>query len=183
MIVFYLKTLLLGLFIMLPCLSWGGAYDPLLLRAQASIFPKIVLLDRNLTKKISENEVVITIISTDQDELVAQDLKNHIGAKYGSYLGDMSLRINVVTFDNFDRELLSTAYIILQGSESEFEGVVAHASGQGRIVFSYSYTDFRNNSLISLYVKEKTYIYVNKATVQLYGINFLPIFYKIIKII
>ena len=183
MIGFYLKALLLCLSIMLPSLSWGGTYDPLLLRAQASIFPKIVLLDKNLTKKISANEVVITIVSTDQDELVAQDLKNHIGAKYGRYLGDMSLRVNAVTFDDFDREALSTAYIILQGSESEFEDVVSHASNQGRIVFSYSYTDFRNDSLISLYVKEKTYIYVNKATVQLYGISFLPIFYKIIKII
>jgi len=60
--------------------------------------------------------------------------------------------------------------------------VVSHASSNNRIVFSYNYTDFKYDALISLHVKEKTYIYLNKSTVKLYGINFLPIFYKITKI-
>ena len=168
---------------MFSCRTWADTYDPLLLRAQASIFPKIILLDKDLAKKTLDNKVVITIVSTEQDQHVAQEVKNSIEAKYGGHLGNKNLDINVITFENFNQESLSTAYIILQGTESSFDNVVSYASSHSRIVFSYSYTDFRHKSLISLYVKEKTYIYVNKATVQLYGINFLPIFYKIIKII
>ena len=158
-------------------------YDPLLLRAQASIFPKIILLDQDLETKITGNEVVITIISTTHELNTANKLKMLILDKYGGGLGGYKLSVNTVFFDDVDKSELAAAYIVLQGPELLIEKVVSHASSHKRIVFSYSYADFIYNTTISLYVREKTYIYFNKPAINLYGINFLPVFYKITKII
>ena len=158
-------------------------YDPLLLRAQASIFPKIVLLDKNLTSKTASNEIVLNIVAVSQDEIAAHQLRVYIEEKYKNRLGNRNLKVKITTFDTFNKESLDTAYIVLQGPELLFKKVVSYASNYKRIVFSYSYTDFESNALISLLVKEKTYIYLNKSAVKLYDIKFLPVFYKIIKVI
>ena len=168
---------------MFACHSWADTYDPLLLRAQASIFPKIILLDKHIDKKSTNNIVDISIIYAGQDAYVAQQLKSSIMDEYGNGLGNKKLVINLNTFEEINQTSPATAYILLQGSEQELEKVISYASSNNRIVFSYSYTDFKHNSLISLYVKEKTYIYLNKAAVQLYDIKFLPMFYNLTKII
>lgn len=165
------------------CCSWATTYDPLLLRAQSSIFPKIVLLDKDVAIKSPDNEVLITVVSMKQDVSIAQQLQSTIKEKYGDHLGDKKLIINMVAFEDIEKAPLATAYIVLQGSRADYEGVVSIASANNRIVFSYSYTDFEYKPLISLYVKEKTYIYVNKSSLQLYDIKFLPVFYKLTKIV
>ena len=170
---------------MFSCCAWAGTThdDLLLLRAQAAIFPKIILLDKQLEEKQVNNEIVITIVATNYDDRIERQLQSLIEEKYKNKLGNKKLTINVTSIDNFNQDFVATAYIILHGSESLFNKVVSHASNNDRIVFSYSYTDFKYNALISLLVKEKTYIYLNKSAIQLYDIKFSPVFYKITKII
>jgi hypothetical protein len=158
-------------------------YDPLLLKAQATIFPKIILLDQGLDKKTPGNEVIITIVSTSHDLHAANKLKQFVEDKYSSSLGNKKLTVNVSTFDEFEQESLAAAYIVLNGPELSVGKIVSYASSHERIVFSYSYSDFIYDALISLHVKEKTYVYLNKSALQLYGIRFMPVFYKITKII
>ena len=180
---FHTRIVLLIILVMFSCRAWTETYDPLLLRAEASIFPKIILLDKNLSIKTPENEVNITIVSTSQDGDAASQLMYLINDKYKNGLGGNKLKVNVTTFDVFKESPLATAYIVLQGSEDAYKKVTSYASSHNRIVFSYSYTDFIKKSLISMFVKEKTYIYFNKSVVQLYDIKFMPVFYEIIKII
>ena len=179
----YSRVILLIMLVMFSCRAWTETYDPLLLRAGASIFPKIILLDKSLSIKAPESEVTITIVSTSQDDDAASQLMYLIEDKYKNGLGGNKLKVNITTFDVFKEAPLVTAYIVLQGSEEQYKKVTSYASSQNRIVFSYSYTDFIKKSLISLLVKEKTYIYLNKSVVQLYDIKFMPVFYEIIKII
>jgi hypothetical protein len=114
---------------------------------------------------------------------IAEQLRELIADKYGSRLGGKKLTVNVITYENFDGGSMATSYIVLHGSESSIKKIVSHASSHERIVFSYSYSNFIYQALVSVYVKEKTYVYLNKSAVQLYGIKFLPVFYKITKII
>ena len=171
------------LFMVLPFSVSAITYDPLLLRAQASMFPKIILLDQQVANKTRDGRITISIVSTEEDLLVAQEFKDAIENKYNNKLGSNALVVNVIMFKEFDSNVLSTAYIVLNGSGLMYQSVVNHASKNDRIVFSYGYADFDKNSLISLLVKEKTYIYLNKSAVKLYDIKFLSAFYKIAKII
>jgi hypothetical protein len=165
------------------CQSWANTYDHLLLRAEASIFPKIVLLDKHLDKKSADDIVSISIIHTEKDAYIAQQLLSSIKDKYGDNLGNKKLLVTLNSFNDIDKNSPATAYIVLQGSGKKLKKAISFASSNNRIVFSYSYTDFKHNALISLHVKEKTYIYLNKSAVQLYDIKFLPVFYKLTKII
>jgi len=164
-----------------PC--WADAYDHLLLRAQASIYPKIVLLDQDLGSKLHNGSIVITIISSDQDMMMANEYREYMLEKYQNKLDGKKFIVNIATFDDLDKQPLSTAYIVMRGSEMLFKKVADYAASNARILFGYSRTSLDSDALISLQVKEKTYVYVGKNSVKKYGINFMPVFYKVVKIL
>ena len=164
-----------------PC--WADAYDHLLLRAQASIYPKIILLDQDLKNKLHDGSIVITIVSNDQDMIVANEYREYMLEKYPEKLDDKKIIVNTTTFDNLDKQPLSTAYIVMRGSDGLFKKVADYASSHARILFSYGRSGLESDALINLQVKEKTYIYVGKDSVKKYGINFMPVFYKVVKIL
>ena len=158
-------------------------YDPLLMRAQATIFPKIILLDKDLDSKLEKNKIVIEILHSDEERKVALTIKSLIENKYKDKLGNKSLIIQLNDFESFNTKSNVTAYFILKGSSDIHNKITAHASTNKRLVFCYDHTDFKSNTLISLLMKEKTYIYLNKSAIHNYDINFLPLFYKIVKVI
>jgi hypothetical protein len=156
-------------------------YNPFLLRVQASIFPKIILLDKQLGDKMINSEIVINIVAIKEDMEIAEVLRKAINEKHKNTLGDKKFRVVITEFNDFDRK--ATAFILLQGSKDLYEPVVEHAANRGLIVFSHNYLELSNNALISLFVKEKTYVYLNKSVTQLYDVKFSPIFYKIVTIL
>lgn len=158
-------------------------YDPLLMRAQASIFPKIIMLDKDLEIKASSNQIVITILHSRKEGDIAIKLQKLISQQYKNNLGARKLIINLVNYENFNSSINSTAYFLLKGPKEIHEAITSQASSQKRLVFSYDYKDFEHNTLVSVLMREKTYIYLNKSAVHDYGINFLPLFYKIVKVI
>lgn len=158
-------------------------YDPLLIRAQASIFPKIIMLDKNISLKTNGDSISIAIISSEQDTSTAQQIKNDILNKYKNGLGQKILKVKLISFKQLASTDKATAYYMLKASKKQHRKVTSFAAAKNRIVFSYDYKDFKSNALISVLVKEKTYIYLNKSALHEYNIKFLPLFYKIAKII
>lgn len=179
--------ILLRLFV--ACLSGMGTHaiagnvDPLLLRAQAVIFPKIILLDRDLSEKTAANVVLIKIIHAAAEKADALEMRQMIEKEYQNNLGGNPLRVDVVSFEDFNSQDPATAYILMSGPTALHQKITQFASAQRRVVFSYDYKDMKNNALISLLMKEKTYIYLNKGAMQQYDIRFLPLFYKIVKVL
>ena len=157
--------------------------DPLLMRAQAAIFPKIVLLDKDLSEKTTANAVLIKIVHDAADRRDALEMRRLIELEYHSNLGGNPLRVDTVSFSEFDGEEVATAYILMSGPASAHQKVIQHASGNRRVVFSYDHKDMKHNALVSLLMKEKTYIYLNKGAMPQYDIRFLPLFYKIVKVL
>ena len=113
----------------------AGDYDPLLLRAQASIYPKIMLLDKEIKKKTVNEEYVIKIVADANEQGGAQQLKSFIEEKYKSNLGEMTLNIQIITDDELHSGGLATAYIVMQVDNDTYQDVVAIASEKNRIVF------------------------------------------------
>ena len=81
-----LNNLILILLALFTQAGHTADYDPLLLRTQASIFPKIILLDRDIESKISENEIIISIVHTENDHADATILKKLMEKKLHSAL-------------------------------------------------------------------------------------------------
>ncbi len=158
-------------------------YDPLLMRAQASIFPKIILLDNDLDKKTDNDQVVISIVHSSHEKNIALQLKEIIQKQYKSRLGKLKLAIELIEFEHFDETNIATAYILLKGTEQQLNKVATHAAKRQRLSFGYDYKDFESNLLVSVQLKEKIYIYLNKTAIHDYDIKFMPLFYKIVKVI
>ena len=178
------KNILISLFLyLLSSITFAYDYDPLLLRAQATIFPKIIMLDENINQKIQGNTVSILILSSAEDKNIAERVKNHIFEKYKNKLGNKMLSVETSNFNELSNNTTATAFIILKTSKGNRNKLTSLASRENRIVFSYDYKDFKNNTLISVHVREKTYVYLNKSALHDYGIKFLPLFYKIVKVI
>ena len=174
-----MKILLMLLLMSLSLYSYE--YDELLLRAQASMFPKIILLDQQINLKITDGTVLLSIIYNDNEAKEANNFKNLMDKEYKEKLGSYKLVIKTVHVDKFSNADNSSAYFIFDAIDKNKKNVVTHAIKNQRICFSYSNKCFANNTLISLFLKERTYIYLNKSALSEYKIKFAPIFYKIAK--
>lgn len=180
-----LARIILCLYLVAGVVSAQAAeYNSLVLRAQASIFPKIIMLDNDLEAKIHGNEIVLHIFYESIDLRSAIELKDLIVQQYKGSIGNYSLDIklkeagsNVVFGD-----VIPTAYLVLTVSDVLLNNIMAVASENQRIFFSYNHRDMKRYSLISLLLKEKVYIYLNKKQLSGYGIKFQPVFYKIVKV-
>ena len=178
------KHILISLLLyLISSITFAYDYDPLLLRAQATIFPKIVMLDENINQKINGDTVSILIISSTEDKVVAKTIKKHILDKYKNKLGGKVLSVQTLKISELSKNTTATAYIILKTTKDNLNKVTSLASKNKRIVFSYDYKDFINNTLISVHVREKTYVYLNKSVLHDYDIKFIPLFYKIVKVV
>jgi len=160
----------------------AASYDDLLLKAQATIFPKIVLLDKEIAQKAVDNKILITIVYSQGDFSVAQQLHDLIRAKYQNRLGRYELEVTLQPFAQVENEVLATAYFVLSGGSGLVKSFSDYAAAQQRLVFSYDYRDFKNNALLSVLLKEKTYIYLNKQSIDSYNVKFVPMFYKVVKL-
>ena len=157
--------------------------DPLLLKAQASIFPKIMLLDKDISKKTEGDKLIFSIVHTDKQHSDAQQLKKMIDGEYKDKLGELNLEVRLEHVNAFDVKGKASSYYIFDASLPEMKKVLQHAKRFHRICFGYNYKEFVHDTLISLFVKEKTYIYLNKSALHEYEIKFTPIFYRIAKVI
>lgn len=169
------------LFLLITSL-YGIDYDNLLLRAQSSMYPKILLLDKNIGEKLTDSAIQLSVVYEDEEVDIANAIKNLIEEKYNGKVGKYQLNIKLLHVNNFSEVDTSSAYYFLDLSNNKKESIIAHAVLNNRICFSYDYKDFDKNTLISLFLKEKTYIYLNKSVLSDYNIKFIPIFYNIAKV-
>lgn len=173
--------LLLLLFFAIDLMAIG--VDPLLLKAQASIFPKIMLLDNDISSKLDDNKLVLSIVYSDKERIKAKKLKDMIDLEYKNILGEVTFQTRLVDIKKFDKTHNAAAYYIFDASSQKMKDVISHAKGTHRICFGYNYKDFDKGILISLFVKERTYIYMNNSVFHDYKVKFTSIFYRIAKVI
>lgn len=171
------------LFLLFTLDLMAGSVDQLLLKAQAGIFPKIMLLDKDIQNKLQDNKLVLGIVYTKREKRAAEQFKEMLKEEHKNRLGGYRFEARMIDIVDFDADEDVSAYYIFGTGVSEVSNVVSNAVRKKRICFSYNYRDFANNVLIGLFVKEKTYIYLNKSALQAYNIKFIPIFYKIVKVI
>lgn len=171
------------LFLFISLVLYGAGYDPLLIRAQASMFPKIILLDKEIANKTVDGTIAFHIVYSPEEYSQAKEFKKMVETQYKGRLGEFRLNAELISADDISLSHHATAYMLFDISGNKTRALVHSAAKNHRICFAYHYKDFDNNVLISLLVKEKTYIYLNKAALKDYEINFIPVFYKIVKVI
>ena len=162
---------------------FAADYDNLLLRAQASIFPRIILLDTSIPKENLDNPLTLNIIYNKDELSQAKHLKELIDTQYNNKLGKFNFIVNLIDTAEFNQDSHVHAYYIFNANGDKKQKIIKHIAHNKSICFGYDYKSFEQDILISLHVKEKTYIYLNKNVLDKYNIKFMPIFYNIVKVV
>jgi len=174
-----MKKLILFLLINISLLGFN--YDNLLLKAQANIYPKLILLDKDIDKKLYNNTIIFTIVYHDSDYEKAKELEELIYKNYQEHLGSYKLKIQIKEFKDIKDNIKTTAIYILKGLDSQVRSIIKKAQKLHVITFSYELKYLKKGALISLHIEDETNIYFNNEINKLYKIKFLDIFYQVVR--
>ncbi len=160
---------------------FGYEYDKLLLKAQSNIFPKLILLDEDISKKVLNKEIVFCIVYHQSDYIKSMQIKETIEKRYKKSLEGYKLKIVLKRFDEVKDDKNINAYYILQGESLAIKSVCDIAKKRKIPTFTYDPFYFADDVLISLAIHNNSVIYLNKKVHKLYGINFVDVFYQIVR--
>jgi len=163
-------------------IAYGFSYNDILLKAQASIFPKILLLDKKLDNKLINKEIVYTIVYEKIDYLTALEISNFIDKNYNGYFGKYPYSINLVQFSDISTQTEASAIYVLN-SDKNIRKIVDIAKTKGVITFSYDIDNLKEGLLFSLMLEKSTVLYLNKESLYTKDISFVDPLYQIVKFI
>ena len=160
---------------------FAHSYNELLIRAQSSIFPKILLLDKKLYDKLIDGKIVYTIVCEENDYETAKKLRDIMNAQYQNRLGDYVFEVNILLFSEFTSNTRASAIYVLN-SDTDVERITNFAKTSGYMTFSYDIVNLQHGVLLSLMVEKSTVLYLNKQGLHTHNVDFVKSLYQIVKV-
>lgn len=173
-----MRTLILIL--MLSSLAFGFNYNNVLLNAQVSIFPRILLLDKEIEKKLVDSKIVFTVVYENRDRDAALDIAKKIDESYKGMFDKYEYIVNLVKFSELTNDTRATAFYTLNSSKS-IEKVSNIAKEKGIIAFAYDTDNLKEGLLFSLMFEKSTVLYLNKESLLANKIDFVDSLYQIVR--
>ncbi len=173
------KLLLISL--LLTSTLFGYSYNELLIQAQSSIFPKILLLDKKLDKKLVDGRIVYTIVCEENDYYIAEKLRDMMNTQYQNHLGNYTFEVNILLFSQVNTNTKATAIYVLN-SDTGVEKVTQLVKTLGCITFAYDIANLQHGVLLSLMVEKSTVLYLNKQGLRIHNVDFAKSLYQIVRI-
>ena len=170
------------LFLILVNIAYGYNYNDILLKAQASIFPKIMLLDKKINSKLVDGKIIYTIVYDKSDLHTAQEIKEFIDKNNGGYFDKYLYEINLVEFSDLSHQTKATAIYTLN-SETGIAKVANIAKEKGIIAFSYDIENLKKGLLFSLMLEKSTVLYLNKDNLHKTKVDFVDSLLQMVRFI
>ncbi len=174
------KTLLL--LIILANILHSYNYNEVLLKAQASIFPKILLLDKKLQNKLIDGEIIYTVVYEKNDYFTAREIRDFINKKYSNIIDGFKYKVNLVEFSELSTLTRASAFYVLN-SKDQIKKVADIAKKIGVISFAYDVKNLKNGLLLSLMLEKSTVLYLNKRNLYTKNIDFVNIFLQMVRFV
>jgi hypothetical protein len=170
------------LYFALITLVFGYNYDEVLLKAQASIFPKIMLLDKKLENKLIDGKIVYTIVYDKSDYRIAIEISDFINTKYNGHLDKYSYKINLVELVDFSQETEASAIYVLNLDE-HISKIASIARLKGIISFSYDINNLKKGLMFSLSIEKSTILYLDKQNLYTQNVDFVDSLLQMVRFI
>lgn len=169
-------------FLLFGSLAFGYSYNELLIKAQASIFPKILLLDKKLKEKLIDGKIVYTITYEESDHHTALQIRELINKHYKQYLDEYPYEINLVSFSDLTQDTRASAIYALN-SDANIDKVAQIARQKGIIAFAYDIENLKKGLLLSLMLEKTTVLYLSKENLRSQNVDFVDSLFQIVKFI
>jgi len=170
------------LWLMLAVPLFGFTYNQLQINAQASIFPKLLLLDKHPDTLLVDGKILFVIAYEPEDVLTASRLKAQMEQLYPGHIEGYPFEVKTVTFDRIDTSLNASALYVLH-SEKSLQTASNVARDKGIVSFVYDIADLDKGYLFALTLERRTVIYLNRAMLPRYGITFADPLYQIVRFV
>lgn len=175
-----MRTLILLL--MISSLAFAYQYKSVLVNAQISIFPRILLLDKEVEQKLIDGKIVFTIVYEGRDINTASDIANKIDKSYKGKFEQHEYVINLVEFKDLTKDTKATAFYTLNSSE-HISKVASIAKEKKIAAFAYDTNNLKKGLLFSLVLEKSTVLYLSKDSLLTNKIDFVDALYHIVRFI
>lgn len=159
---------------------FGFDYNPLLLRAQASIFPKLILLVKEPKKVLVEGSIVFAIVHEAEDTASASRLKTLMEQQYNGQIEGYPFNVILIQYSKLNETLEASAVMALH-SEKHIDEPAKLAIKKNIISFVEDAAYLNEGYLFSLNLERSTVIYMNKPMLPYYGIEFSNTLYHVVR--
>jgi len=173
---------ILFLYLTLLNIAFGYNYDDLVLKAQASIFPKIILLDKKIEDKLIDGKIIYTIIYDKADHHTAVSIEEFINKNFKGQLDKYDYKINLVEFTNFSTQTEASAIYVLN-LEEHIEQIAGIANAKGIISFSYDINNLKRGLMFSLVIEKSTVLYLEKENLYSEKIDFVDALLQMVRFV
>lgn len=173
-----MRLWLITMLIVVPL--FGFSYNPLLLRAQASIFPKVLLLVKEPKKLLVEGNIVFAIVYESEDKEPASELKRLMEEQYKGSIEGYPFKVILIQYSKLDEKLECSALLALH-SDNHIGFPVKLAIKKKIVTFVEDAAYLKEGYLFSLNLERATVIYMNKPMLPYYGIEFSDTLYHVVR--
>ncbi|MCF6309167.1 MAG: hypothetical protein L3J19_01635 [Sulfurimonas sp.] len=173
---------ILALILLFGSLLFGSNYNYILLEAQATIFPKIMLLDKRLEEKLVDGKIVFIVVYEKSDHTTALEISRLIKSIYINNMDKYKYIVELVEFTDLTNSTEATAIYALN-SNSHIANAAKIANEKGIIAFSYDNNNLKKGMLFSLMLEKSTVLYLNKDNIPKKKVDFVDSLYQIVRFI
>lgn len=176
-----MKKLIL-LFIVFVNLAFSYNYNDVLLKAQASMFPKIILLDKNIEEKLIDGTIIYTIVYDQSDYNTVLEISEYIDTKYNGFFDKYAYKIQLLEFKELSMDTQTSALYVLN-SDNYIKKAATIAKQKGIIAFAYDIANLKNGLVCSLMIEKSTVLYLNKESLSTQKVDFVDSLLQMVKFV
>jgi len=159
---------------------FGFNYNPLLLEAQASLFPKLLMLAQEPEKLLVKENIVVAIIHEAEDIESALKLKSLMEEQYEDAIEGYPFTIVLLEYSKLNEDMEVSAVIALH-SEKYLNKLAQLVIKKKIVSFVSDAAYLKEGFLFSLNLERSTVIYMNKPILPSYGIEFSDTLYHVVR--
>ncbi len=157
---------------------FGGNINEALLKVQATLLPKIYLMDYDFQRKLVGNTITIAIVYKKSDYQNAKKLQTFIKDRYKSGLNSYQIKTTLVNYKDIE-SAKANIYYLFPNKKEKIRQAVQQAARNHALTFSYRKEDLKHGVMISLSIGKKIKPILNLEAVRMYHISLRPVLINI----
>lgn len=167
------KLFAVFIFIVLPL--WSQSYNEHILKIEANIIPRIILMDYNFEDKLVDGKITITVLHNPTDLVTAQKIEKFLQEKYPKGLKHYPIAVRLLPYAALtEHSSRATLYYLMDSNLANIKNAIGVANRYRALTFSHDSHNLRFGAHISLRIDKKIIPYINPASLKQSTISLRP---------
>ncbi len=166
---------LFALLILISLPLFAQSYNDHILKIEANIIPRIILMDYKFKEKLVDGKIAIDIVYDPIDLPHAKRIKKFFEEKYPAGIKGYPIDITLIPYSQLAEQPPKATLYYLMDSSAQTIIQAINRSRQSRIlVFTHDSQNLKHGAHVSLRIDKKIVPYINPASLKASGIVLRP---------